>query len=741
VGAGTLELSGTQDNVFRGETRVLQGTLELNKTPGKNAIGGSLVVGDDLEATGTKILRLLADNQIPDVDYFGVSLLGLTVGSTGRVEFNQFSDKVGNVTMNLGATKSSAIFMTTGTFTLGGASLTLNAFQGSSGVTESAVISGGKFNLGTFFSGAGGGLTKTITVNDTQLNNIATDLEISSVIEGGNDTSLTITGFGTLKLSGTNTYSGPTILTSANAAGNGIIEIGNDSAFGTGLVSIQSGNGSAVRTFKAVGALQTIANAIEFNTATGFSTIGTGNLTFTGPVTLAATPVIQVMEPSQTVTFSGVIGESIFGSLGLTKGGRGTLVLTNSNTYSGATTVNQDGGTLVLSGNGSIVNSSGITVGVGGILHLDNNSGGNLSSRLNDQANFVLNGKLIFTGASNANSSESIGFLMPGANLATAIELRNTSGGTFQSLLTADSMAIGTDRTVDFIGTGVGVSADGPNRFSVLNNPGALTNAILPMGRVYGPSGAVDFATYGSSVEGIAIMALPAAAYVTDLSLAGPSSNVRLSADAVLTNSRTVNAILFEPNVDLTGPGTTLTVGSGAFLFTDGGSIAVDNLIAGGGMVTTMAGTSTISSVIVSGAVQKGGRGTLVLSGNNQTAGAINVNEGILEITHSNALGSPAGTTTVRQGATLQINGSLDLGAEPLGITGVGIQSERPGHWARRLHLRHWRSAGDQRDFDRGRGGHPGRRRGGPHGDAGWIERDRQPDLDCLTRKPAPSSR
>ena len=51
-------------------------------------------------------------------------------------------------------------------------------------------------------------------------------------------------------------------------------------------------------------------------------------MTFTGPATLTGGRTIQVMDPAQTVTFAGGIGEGIFGSQALTKGGRGTLVLT-----------------------------------------------------------------------------------------------------------------------------------------------------------------------------------------------------------------------------------------------------------------------------------------------------------------------------------------------------------------------------------------------------------------------------
>ena len=79
VGEGTLQLTGTQANVYRGTTRVLQGTLELGKTAGLDAVGGSVVIGDDIEASGTKTLRLLAANQIRHLDQYDTGVLTCTV--------------------------------------------------------------------------------------------------------------------------------------------------------------------------------------------------------------------------------------------------------------------------------------------------------------------------------------------------------------------------------------------------------------------------------------------------------------------------------------------------------------------------------------------------------------------------------------------------------------------------------------------------------------------------------------
>src|SRR5262249_50702118 len=85
--------------------------------------------------------------------------------------------------------------------------------------------------------------------------------------------------------------------------------------------------------------------------------------------------------------------------------------------------------------------------------------------------------------------------------------------------------------------------------------------------------------------------------------------------------------------------------------------------------------TGTVSSIIAgsgTGAVSKGGTGTLILSGANQFAAAVNVNQGVLNIRNSSALGSPAAGTTVNLGSQLQIQGGITVLAEPLTATGMG---------------------------------------------------------------------
>src|SRR5262249_48302094 len=68
-GAGTAEFSGGDANTYTGTTIVADGTLDLNKTPGVNAVGGDVQVGDGLPTPIvplSDVLRLTSDDQIPD---------------------------------------------------------------------------------------------------------------------------------------------------------------------------------------------------------------------------------------------------------------------------------------------------------------------------------------------------------------------------------------------------------------------------------------------------------------------------------------------------------------------------------------------------------------------------------------------------------------------------------------------------------------------------------------------------
>ena len=127
-----------------------------------------------------------------------------------------------------------------------------------------------------------------------------------------------------MTLNGSNTYSGGTVLA------GGLLNLGNASAVGTGPLTISGGSLD-----NSSGAAMTLSNNNPLNWNGNFVFLGSNPLnTGNGPVTLNAATTVTV-SGSGALTVGGAIG----GGSALTKNGSGTLVLPNSNSYSGGTTV------------------------------------------------------------------------------------------------------------------------------------------------------------------------------------------------------------------------------------------------------------------------------------------------------------------------------------------------------------------------------------------------------------------
>ncbi len=258
---------------------------------------------------------------------------------------------------------------------------------GASSYTGGTTISGGTLQIGN--GGASGSIAGNITDNAALAFNRADDIAYSGVISGTG--LLRKAGVGALVLTGSNTYTGGTVITSGmlrigtggtvgsitgDVANTGtlVFDRSDDVTFagaisGSGSV-IQQGTGtltlSGASTFS--GGLQVVSGTVRaFSAAAlGAGTLGLqgsaglsagGTFAFGGNVTLSPAGgtgggTFQV-DSAQALTLSGVVS----GAGGLTKAGAGTLVLTGSNTYTGGTTISA--GTLQI-GNGG---ASGSIVG------------------------------------------------------------------------------------------------------------------------------------------------------------------------------------------------------------------------------------------------------------------------------------------------------------------------------------------------------------------------------------------
>lgn len=89
--------------------------------------------------------------------------------------------------------------------------------------------------------------------------------------------------------------------------------------------------------------------------------------------------------------------------------------------------------------------------------------------------------------------------------------------------------------------------------------------------------------------------------------------------------------------------------------------------------VSAASGTYTFTGTgITTGTVTKSGGGTLVMNNANSYAGLTAVNAGVLRIGNNTALGSTAGSTTVANGARLELAGGITVTGETINIIGQG---------------------------------------------------------------------
>ena len=243
-----------------------------------------------------------------DLAGFNQTIAGLTVAggatATSQIVGNSSTSTSAVLTLSGGTSTFGGVIQNTlgsgnqqvGLWVTGSASLTLagpNTYTGASTINSGSLLQIGNGASGEQFSSA------TIADNGTLVFNHADALTYSGAVSGSG--SLLKQGTGTLTLSSSNGYSGGTTISA------GMFNFGNVAALGSGTATF-AGNATLQ-----AGASGTIANAIVLSPSV------TGTLD----------------TQAYNTTLSGLIS----GGGSLAKVGNGTLTLTNSNTYSGGTTL------------------------------------------------------------------------------------------------------------------------------------------------------------------------------------------------------------------------------------------------------------------------------------------------------------------------------------------------------------------------------------------------------------------
>ena len=459
------------------------------------------------------------------------------------------------------------------------------------------------------------GTATTLVSNSTiNLSNYTGTATLAGVVSGGGPLTIAgITGLtnnlGQVVLSNTNTYIGGTTIS------GGVVTVGSSTVTSGGFITSGSvGTGTLTVTGGTIsGSGQTLANPLSIGaTAAGVQLNGTLNFTGTGVLTASSNLVVN-----GTTTLSGPISGTNFS---LTQSGTGTLQLMAPETYTGTTTVNA--GTVILGGNGSILNSNTLVVNQGGALTLDNNTGGisnNNSNRLVATATLTLNGgSFNFTGNTTAPSSATIGTLLlnSGSSVITLTGTSSTLSATGSTSLTR----VSTGATLAYQ-----PATTGTQQVLITGTLPTLTSGILPYVTV-GTGSTTQFATINGTnflVAGTTISETLNAANPLGLdNVSLPSGDTETLAANTVINSLTV------PNgatINLNGK--TLTITSGGLL-NDGGSGAPVSFTNG----TVLFGTSTSTDGIVfnanGGSITFGttanitGTGGLTVGGN----GTVNIN-------------------------------------------------------------------------------------------------------------------
>ena len=379
------------DTSYFSDSSMVTGNAVMNTTwyNGSTQTGSTFEIGDG-KYWGGKVQGTVYDSTgavpITQYTFSGNSFLGVWSAVTGNAVFNDTShpsaystvtgDAVMNTTWYNGSTQTGSTFeIGDGKFwhsningtvydSTGAVPITQYTFTGNSYLGEWTTLKGDAAFNDTSYLSAYGTVNGSVVFNSTadqggtidagETGTVTGDFQttsgitfmsgtVSSAISGTGG--VTKTSDGTVTLSGVNTYTGKT------AVNGGTLVIADETSLGA-----DPGESAADQLKLDGGTLQTTAT-FSIDDANRGITLGDSGGTFSPDV-------------STNLTLANVIA----GTGALTKAGLGQLTLTNANSYSGITDIQE--GTLALSGSGSITNSSLISVASGATLDVTGLSGG-----------------------------------------------------------------------------------------------------------------------------------------------------------------------------------------------------------------------------------------------------------------------------------------------------------------------------------------------------------------------------
>ena len=454
----TLSLSGTgvsSDGALRSVTgaNTWQGSITLAAASRINCDAGSLTISGTT-TNSTFDLTLGGSSSIIVSGVIGNGAGNIVKDGTGSLTMSAAHTYTGLTTVNNGTLKlgvSSAVSTSgplgtsaTGTIVASGGSLDFNGFSLTSSSTEPITINGSGYgSIGAITNGSSTGSSCVGTINlaassivqstsgsltftgNVNLNNSLTldcynDITFNTGVISGAGGIIKSNSLANITLSGTNTFTGGVIL---NA---GILKIDNNSALGTGALTINGG------LIDALSSSRTITNAILIKAS--FTYVGSSYnlIQNTGSISLFASPTITIS--GNTLSLNGVIDEGTIetytsgisdtwtcpsGVSSVTVhcwggGGGGSAAYGNSGKAGGA------GGTY---------SSSSISVTAGNTYNFTIGDGGSAGTYNNNNAIYVeaSRGGDTYFGNTNAGSSSGATVIATGGGYGTSGNVAGTS--------------------------------------------------------------------------------------------------------------------------------------------------------------------------------------------------------------------------------------------------------------------------------------------------------------------------
>ncbi len=586
----------------------------------------------------------------------------------------------------------------------------------SGGILSTDHVNSGSLGIlgGTLVSGTG---ELVFTHDSSQAMTVSADLRGTTI--------LTKSGPGTLILTGTNDYSGATLLQ------NGTLRLSGGNAIGdTSSVVLADDHDNLLQLLDD----ETIGRLSGGSASTGLNTLAVldiGGHTLTINQVGGNTTYAGLLTGSGTIIKEGSGTNTNLGLTGLSSGFTGTI--------------NINGGLFQLAGVGA-VNASDIIVNKDASLLFDNNGTTRSGTRVLDNATITLNsadglssGSAIPRGLwirtdqdSTTSTSETVG-IITFASGASYAGLEQSGGTSSRGVIIADNFVRLAGATLDVRGRALGSNSGGRSQLRIgttANQTAFISGQLVGGGGATATSKSIvpwviaenttanlgntnmgnSLATY---VSGLGFTALNLTTDYAPYTGAATTDNVRESLTADLTGltGQTINALVVQNdntatssvNVTGSGAGQVLAITSGALLFTlnpaaaasAAGSIALGGFDGGITVGATneyvvhvvnpsvAANAPTLSATIASpltsiADLTKSGLGTLVLTAVNTAGGGTNkttLNEGALEISDLDNLGGNTGSI-VFAGGTLRLSSTYsgdDLSLRPANfLTGGG---------------------------------------------------------------------